>query len=63
MEWSHTVLGSFDISQQWLGLDLRNLFLDPLRAETTLFHETTHSLISRTTDTGQAMQNITFFMV
>lgn len=62
MEWSHSTLGKFDISEQWIGLDFRNLFLDPLRAETTLVHEMTHSLMSRTTEMGQAMQNVTFFM-
>lgn len=62
MEWSHSILGKFDISEQWIGLDFRNLFLDPLRAETTLVHEMTHSLISHTTEMGQAMQNISFFM-
>src|SRR6266496_2891787 len=62
MEWSHSTLGKFDISEQWIGLDFRNLFLDPLRAETTLIHEMTHSLIGQTTEMGQAMQNITFFM-
>lgn len=62
MEWSHSTLGKFDISEQWIGLDFRNLFLDPLRAETTLIHEMTHSLIGQTTEMGQAMQNVTFFM-
>lgn len=59
MEWSHTTLGTYDISDQWLGLDFRSLFLDPVRAQTTLAHEVTHSLISKTTDMGLAMQGIT----
>lgn len=61
MEWSHTALGKFDIAEQWIGLDFRTLFLDPVRADTTLMHEVTHSLISRTTEMGQATQNIFFF--
>lgn len=61
MEWSHTALGKFDIAEQWIGLDFRTLFLDPVRADTTLVHEVTHSLISRTTEMGQATQNIFFF--
>lgn len=61
MEWSHTALGKFDIAEQWIGLDIRTLFLDPIRADTTLMHEVTHSLLSRTTEMGQATQNIFFF--
>lgn len=62
MEWSHTALGKFDIAEQWVGLDFSTLFLDPVRADTTLFHEVTHSLIARTTEMGQATQNIFFFI-
>jgi hypothetical protein len=39
MEWSHTALGRFDIAEQWVGLDFSKLFLDPVRADTTLFHD------------------------
>jgi hypothetical protein len=62
VEWLHTALGRFDIAEQWVGLDFSKLFLDPVRADTTLFHEVTHSLIGRTTEMGQATQNIFFFL-
>ncbi len=61
MNWSHSTLGQFDITEQWIGLDYRRLFLDPIRAEVTAFHEVTHSIISKTTEMGQATQNIFFF--
>lgn len=61
MEWSHTALGKFDIEEQWIGLDFRTLFLDPIRADTTLTHEVTHSVLGKTTDMGQATQNIFSF--
>lgn len=61
MQWSHTVLGQFDITDQWIGLDYRSLFLDPIKAEITVFHELTHAVLSRTTEMGQATQNIFFF--
>lgn len=61
MNWSHSTLGKFDITEQWIGLDYRRLFLDPVRAEVTAFHEVTHSIISKTTEMGQATQNIFYF--
>lgn len=53
-EWSHSLLGKFDIRDEYIGLDLHNLFLDPLKAEATAFHEITHSIISKSTEMGLA---------
>ncbi len=56
--WFHTVLGKYDISHGWVGLDYSKLFLDPLQAELTLSHEMVHSVIAMTTDYGQATKVI-----
>ena len=51
--WFHTVLGRYNISDKWIGLDYGKLFLDPLQANLTLAHEMTHSVLAMDTDFGQ----------
>lgn len=58
MEWSHSVLGRFDISEEWIGLDFNKLFLDPVMANVTFFHEMSHAAMSRTTEMGAATNGI-----
>lgn len=51
--WFHTVLGRYNISDRWIGLDYGKLFLDPVLANLTMAHEVTHSVLAMTTDFGQ----------
>ncbi len=52
--WHSTILGKYSSEDRWIGLDFRNLFLDPLAAKLTHIHELAHSVLSRSTDFGQA---------
>jgi len=52
--WFHTVLGRYNISDKWIGLDYSKLYLDPIQAQLTLAHEMIHSVLTMTTDFGQA---------
>lgn len=56
--WHSTILGKYSPEDRWMGLDFRNLFLDPLATKLTHIHELTHSVLSRTTDFGQATEII-----
>lgn len=56
--WHSTILGKYSPEDRWMGLDFRNLFLDPLATKLTHVHELTHSVLSRTTDFGQATEVI-----
>lgn len=56
--WHNTILGKYSPEDRWMGLDFRNLFLDPLATKLTHIHELTHSVLSRTTDFGQATEVI-----
>ena len=56
--WHGSVLGIYNPRDQWIGLDFRKLFLDPLRTRLTHVHELTHSVLFRSTDFGQATQVI-----
>jgi hypothetical protein len=62
MEWSHTLLGSYDIGSDTLAVDLARNFLDPLQAELVQFHEVTHAALGRTTDMGLATRPILGFI-
>lgn len=54
MKWHQFTAGSYDPASRQSGLDYKNLFLDPVLAETTLYHEATHSILMATSDYGQA---------
>lgn len=56
--WHNTILGKYSPEDRWVGLDFRNLFLDPLSTKLTHIHELTHSVLSRSTDFGQATEVI-----
>lgn len=56
--WHSTILGKYSPEDRWLGLDFRNLFLDPQATKLTHIHELTHSVLSRSTDFGQATEVI-----
>lgn len=56
--WHSTILGKYNPEDRWVGLDFRNLFLDPLATKLTHIHELTHSVLSRSTDFGQATEVI-----
>lgn len=56
--WHNTILGKYSPEDRWMGLDFRNLFLDPLATKLTHIHELTHSVLSRSTDFGQATEVI-----
>lgn len=56
--WHSTILGKYSPEDRWMGLDFRNLFLDPLATKLTHVHELTHSVLSRSTDFGQATEVI-----
>ena len=51
-------LGQYSPGESYIGLDYRNLFLDPIKAEATFIHETAHALISGSTEYGQATGKI-----
>ncbi len=52
--WHDTVLGAYSPKDGYINLDYRNLFLDPLKADLTLFHEQVHRFLTKMTDFGQA---------
>lgn len=56
--WHNTILGKYSPEDRWVGLDFRNLFLDPLATKLTHIHELTHSVLSRSTGFGQATEVI-----
>lgn len=56
--WHSTILGKYSPEDRWMGLDFRNLFLDPVATKLTHIHELTHSVLSRSTDFGQATEVI-----
>ncbi len=56
--WFHAAKGRYFIKDKWIGLDYSKLFLDPIDAEITLYHETSHSIMAVETDFGQATQVI-----
>lgn len=56
--WHSTILGKYSPQDRWIGLDFRNLFLDPLATRLTHIHELTHSVIARSTEFGQATEVI-----
>lgn len=54
MHWFDTnLLGKYDLSERWIGLDYKKLFLDPVLAEITYAHEVTHAVLAMQTDFGQ----------
>ena len=55
--WDELTLGHYDIEGRYIGLDYRQLFLDPVRAEITLAHEASHSVMAEF-DIGQGARNI-----
>src|SRR5258708_7609833 len=53
--WYHTVLGRYNISDKWIGLDYGKLLMTESRvAESVFAHEMAHNLMSTQTDFGQA---------
>ena len=58
MEWSHTLLGQYDVGADNLAIDLARNFMDPVQAELVHVHEVTHAVLSRTTDMGLASKPI-----
>jgi hypothetical protein len=58
MEWSHTLLGQYDIGADTLAIDLARNFMDPVQAELAHVHEVTHATLGRTTDMGLATKPI-----
>lgn len=58
MDWSHTLLGQYDVGADTLAVDLARNFLDPLQAELVHVHESTHAVMSRVTDMGLASKPI-----
>lgn len=56
--WYDSTKGTYFVDDKWIGIDYGKHLLDPLDAQLTLFHETTHSVLGITTDFGQATQNI-----
>ncbi|MCX6784001.1 MAG: hypothetical protein NT141_02950 [candidate division WWE3 bacterium] len=53
--WNRLTLGLYNPESRLMGVDYGKLYLDPLRAKQTLFHEVTHSLLTSTTDYGLAI--------
>jgi len=53
MHWFDTNLGQYDLSERWVGLDYKELFLDPVLADITYAHEVTHAVLAMQTDFGQ----------
>lgn len=51
-------LGQFSPDNRFIGLDYGNLFLDSQKAKLVYFHELTHSILSGTTEFGQATEKI-----
>jgi len=52
--WHESILGAYSPKDGYINLNYRNLFLDPVKAELTLFHEQTHRFLTKMTDFGQA---------
>jgi hypothetical protein len=59
MYWNEIKLGQYNIEERWIGLDYKELFLDPILADITLTHEASHYFTAIQTDFGQAT-NIIF---
>lgn len=53
MHWFDTNLGQYDLAERWVGLDYKELFLDPVLADITYAHEVTHAVLAMQTDFGQ----------
>jgi len=53
MQWHQITAGSYDPTSKQSGLDYKRLLHDPVAAQTTLCHETTHSILMASTDFGQ----------
>ena len=53
MHWFDTNLGQYNLAERWVGLDYKELFLDPVLADITYTHEITHALLAMQTDMGQ----------
>lgn len=58
MDWSHTLLGQYDIGADSLAIDLARNFMEPMQAELAHVHEVTHATLGRTTDMGLATRPI-----
>lgn len=58
MEWSHSLLGQYDVGADNLAIDLARNFLDPIQAELVHVHEVTHATLGRTTDMGLASKPV-----
>jgi hypothetical protein len=53
MHWFDTNLGQYDLAERWVGLDYKELFLDPVLADITYAHEVIHAVLAMQTDFGQ----------
>lgn len=56
--WHRTVVGRYAPEARYVGLDFSKLFLDPVLTEATYFHELSHSILSQTTEFGQATEAV-----
>lgn len=54
MHWFDTNLGNYDLAERWIGLDYKELFLDPILADITFAHEASHAVMAMQSDFGQA---------
>ena len=54
MHWFDLNLGQYDLAERWVGLDYKELFLDPVLADITYAHEVSHAVMALQSDFGQA---------
>lgn len=54
--WHSNVLGRYSPQDKWIGLDFKRLFLDSTATKLTHVHELTHSVLSRSSEYGQATE-------
>lgn len=54
MHWFDLNLGQYDLAERWVGLDYKELFLDPILADITYAHEVSHGVMALQSDFGQA---------
>ena len=53
MHWFDTNLGNYDLAERWVGLNYKELFLDPILADITFAHEASHAVMAMQSDFGQ----------
>lgn len=54
MHWFDLNLGQYHLAERWVGLDYKELFLDPILADITYAHEASHGVMALQSDFGQA---------